>query len=322
MSPVRPAVNKIIPGAVHILGRVQATITPNYSNNELETISSPRMIPFQPHPAVLEDSSSTTPKTSLLPEHFTPEQIVLTVLAALFAIVFGAFIIRHYHRKLLDDGTEKSVVAGNIISSPIPTDTSTERVPVMSEKQLETSSSTNQKDVSTLMSLKAGMNSVWRRGRLGRERQNSASSQTTADISECCDSIFSTTSVPRSSLSSLPSQVSESEAEGVEEEVVYEVKRAQTHSMEVKRGVLLSCRSSKPAMPSVVISESRSLTSMTESQSIDNGLLHVHKSSGISPSYPSSSSIESTASTASIDLDDFPEPPTAMVLLDYDYVGL
>jgi hypothetical protein len=98
-------------------------------------------------------------------------------------------------------------------------------------------------DVATMLSLQAGMESVGKRsgGIRNRARQGSdasASSQSTTVTVEG----FSSHSSSMSSLTSFESMISDVEESSVEAEddVVYEVKRAQTRSMEIQKGTLIT----------------------------------------------------------------------------------
>ncbi|KAJ7132854.1 hypothetical protein C8R43DRAFT_1023705 [Mycena crocata] len=98
-------------------------------------------------------------------------------------------------------------------------------------------------EVTTIMSLQAGMESVGKRAGGIRNRTRggsdaSASSQSTTVTIEA----FSSHSSSISSLTSIESMMTDIEesAEEGEEEEVYEVKRAQTHSMEIQRGKLIT----------------------------------------------------------------------------------
>jgi hypothetical protein len=99
-------------------------------------------------------------------------------------------------------------------------------------------------DVTTMLALQAGLESVGKRagGIRNRARQGSdasASSQSTTvtigGFSSHSSSISSFTSIE-----SMMSDIDESAEEEAEEEVVYEVKRAQTHSMEIQMGKLIT----------------------------------------------------------------------------------
>ncbi|KAJ3785676.1 hypothetical protein GGU10DRAFT_375562 [Lentinula aff. detonsa] len=106
----------------------------------------------------------------------------------------------------------------------------------------------------------------------------------------------------------------EEEEEDIEEVEIYEVKRAQTQRMEVKRGVLMSWRTSRPPssvpdMPTVIISESSSDTGALNTViSGDKGFLQPLPS--LLVTQPSNVSLVSTTSTVSVDLDEFPLPPS------------
>ncbi|THV08595.1 hypothetical protein K435DRAFT_847445 [Dendrothele bispora CBS 962.96] len=106
------------------------------------------------------------------------------------------------------------------------------------------------------------------------------------------------------------------------EVVEYEVKRAQTRSIEVKRGVLLSCNSSAFVqtgvsvpkildLPSVIISESVSSPKQLFScgPDCDPTFLRPPRLCISMVTYPSDASLRSMASNDSVDLDQFPLPP-------------
>ncbi|KAL0575506.1 hypothetical protein V5O48_006461 [Marasmius crinis-equi] len=186
-------------------------------------------------------------------------------------------------------------------------------------------SSRVEEDVSAIISVRAGTTSMWRRSQ--RSRAGSQSSAVTNSTNTSSSSITATTatldslcstSPPRSSMTSVISGLDNSDSEiefdVVEEEtVVYEVKRAQTQSMEVKRGVLVSWRASAavvqkdPALPTVIVSEldEPAEAPAKETKFTPNGFLHPQST----PSLPSLASSESSTSTVSVDLDEFPLPP-------------
>lgn len=253
------------------------------------------------------------------PFQFTTAHIVLAgIFAALTGILLAALIIRHFRKSGKErdginsiDSTEtwRSRKRGDSATTP-----ASDPSPILCKEtnhpdhegfDLEvgleqnrtafpylTSLNNQAADITTRMSLQAGINSVWRRTQ-NRARQDSGCSETTGTT--FTDSLYSA-SVPRSSTTSLAA------ASEVDEEM-YEVKRAQTRSMEVKRGILLACRSSTvPQLPpKVVISISTSLCNSGEGMSVDEGLLHHD--------YPSAHSLNSSTSSVSVDLDEFPVPP-------------
>ncbi|KAJ7287623.1 hypothetical protein C8J57DRAFT_1284448 [Mycena rebaudengoi] len=135
-------------------------------------------------------------------------------------------------------------------------------------------------DVTTMMSLQAGMESVGKRAGGIRNRARggsdaSASSQSTTMTTEG----FSSHNSSRSSLTSIESMsLSEiEESEEAEEDVVYEVKRAQTHSMEIQKGKLVAWQ---PGGLRLMVTR------------------------------PSTNTLATVASSSiSVDLNDFPSPP-------------
>ncbi|KAJ6593805.1 hypothetical protein B0H19DRAFT_1092072 [Mycena capillaripes] len=136
-------------------------------------------------------------------------------------------------------------------------------------------------DVTTMLSLQAGLESVGKRadGIRNRARQGSdasASSQSTTVTIEGFASHSSSTS-SLTSMESMMSDIDES-AEEAEEEVVYEVKRAHTHSMEIQKGKLIAWGG--PGVRLMVTG-------------------------------PSTTTL-GTSSSVSIDLDEFPLPPTSI----------
>ncbi|KAJ3974123.1 hypothetical protein EV361DRAFT_896109 [Lentinula raphanica] len=167
-----------------------------------------------------------------------------------------------------------------------------------------------EEDIAAMLSIRAGQESACRR--CHKERKESESSRTTASTAQ--DSLCP--SEPRSSVTSVYSisVLSEDEEEDVEEVEVYEVKRAQTQSMEVKRGVLMTWRTSRPPgsmpdMPTVVISESSSDTGALNTVTSGNeGFLQPLPA--LLVTQPSNISLVSTTSTVSVDLDEFPLPPS------------
>ncbi|KAJ3796187.1 hypothetical protein GGU11DRAFT_746386 [Lentinula aff. detonsa] len=169
-----------------------------------------------------------------------------------------------------------------------------------------------EEDIAAMLSIRAGQESACRRGH--KEKKESESSLTTTSTAQ--DSLCP--SEPRSSVTSVYSisirSEDEEEEEDIEEVEIYEVKRAQTQSMEVKRGVLMSWRTSRPPsfvpdMPTVIISESSSDTGALNTViSGDEGFLQPLPS--LLVTQPSNVSLVSTTSTVSVDLDEFPLPPS------------
>ncbi|KAJ7703298.1 hypothetical protein B0H17DRAFT_98914 [Mycena rosella] len=134
-------------------------------------------------------------------------------------------------------------------------------------------------DVNTMLSLQAGMESVGKRsgGIRNRARQGSdasASSQSTTATVEGFSSHSSSTS-SLTSIESMMSDIDESAEEG-EEDAVYEVKRAQTHSMEIQKGKLIAWQ---PGGVRLMVTG------------------------------PSTTTLGTASSSVSVDLDEFPLPP-------------
>ncbi|KAJ7045417.1 hypothetical protein C8F04DRAFT_1064715 [Mycena alexandri] len=133
-------------------------------------------------------------------------------------------------------------------------------------------------DVTTMLSLQAGMESVGKRagGIRNRARQGSDASSSSQSTTVTVEP-FSSHSSSASSLTSLESMVSDIDesAEEAEEDVVYEVKRAQTHSMEIQKGKLITWQ---PGGLRLMVTG------------------------------PSTTTL-GTLSSVSVDLDDFPSPP-------------
>ncbi|KAF7376062.1 hypothetical protein MSAN_00021000 [Mycena sanguinolenta] len=134
-------------------------------------------------------------------------------------------------------------------------------------------------DVTTMLSLQAGLESVGKRatGIRNRARQGSdasASSQSTTVTIEA----FPSQSSSNSSLTSMESMMSDIDESGeeAEEEVVYEVKRAQTHSMEIQKGKLIAWQ--------------------------PGGM-------GLMVTGPSTTTLATASSSVSVNLDEFPVPP-------------
>ncbi|KAJ6586825.1 hypothetical protein DFH09DRAFT_1141630 [Mycena vulgaris] len=135
-------------------------------------------------------------------------------------------------------------------------------------------------DVNTMLSLQAGMESVGKRsgGIRNRARQGSdtsASSQSTTVTVEGFSSHSSSTS-SLTSIESMVSDIEESAEEGEEDVVVYEVKRVQTHSMEIQRGKLIAWQ---PGGVRLMVTG------------------------------PSTTTLGTASSSVSVDLDEFPLPP-------------
>ncbi|KAJ7084293.1 hypothetical protein B0H15DRAFT_848540 [Mycena belliarum] len=134
-------------------------------------------------------------------------------------------------------------------------------------------------DVNTMLSLQAGMQSVGKRsGRIrNRARQGSdasASSQSTVASVEGFSSHGSSAS-SLTSIGSIMSDIDENSEE--DEEVVYEVKRARTHSMEIQKGKLITWQPGSGVRLMVT--------------------------------GPSTTTLGTASSSPSVDLDEFPLPP-------------
>ncbi|KAJ6499397.1 hypothetical protein C8R45DRAFT_1211162 [Mycena sanguinolenta] len=134
-------------------------------------------------------------------------------------------------------------------------------------------------DVTTMLSLQAGLESVGKRatGIRNRARQGSdasASSQSTTVTIEG----FPSQSSSNSSLTSMESMMSDIDesAEEAEEEVVYEVKRAQTRSVEIQKGKLIAWQ--------------------------PGGMRFMVTG-------PSTTTLATASSSVSVNLDEFPVPP-------------
>ncbi|KAJ7680229.1 hypothetical protein DFH06DRAFT_1464475 [Mycena polygramma] len=138
-------------------------------------------------------------------------------------------------------------------------------------------------DVTTMLSLQAGLESVGKRacGIRNRARQGSDASNSSQSTTVTIEG-FSSHSSSTSSLTSLESMMSDIDesAEEAEEEVVYEVKRAQTRSMEIQRGKLIAWQPTGSGVQLMVTG-------------------------------PSTTTLASLSS-ASVDLDDFPLPPARL----------
>ncbi|KAJ7262272.1 hypothetical protein B0H12DRAFT_1105059 [Mycena haematopus] len=136
----------------------------------------------------------------------------------------------------------------------------------------------SEEDVTTMLSLQAGLESVGKRagGIRNRARQGSdasASSQSTTVTIEG----FASQSSSNSSLTSMESMMSDIDESAEEaEEEVYEVKRAQTHSMEIQRGKLIAWQ---PGGVRLMVTG------------------------------PSMATLATASSSVSVNLDEFPVPP-------------
>ncbi|KAK7470689.1 hypothetical protein VKT23_002111 [Stygiomarasmius scandens] len=164
-----------------------------------------------------------------------------------------------------------------------------------------------------------------------RAELETASLATTAssDLSSLCSTSLDTHATSMTSLT-IPTAVPDSEEEDDEdledledaEDIDYELKRAQTQSMEMKKGVLLSWSPSTfvqtdpptpiPDLPSVVISESvSSLNALSSGNALscDPTFLRPPKLCVSIVTHRSDASLLSTLSSVSIVLDQFPLPP-------------
>ncbi|KAF9264271.1 hypothetical protein L218DRAFT_259408 [Marasmius fiardii PR-910] len=302
-------------------------------------------------PATVNTLLSSSTPISLQPPISTSE-VVLIVIAAFFTLVVAAVTL-HVYLFRSPQVTVKATRSCNIFrkspQSAIREKPSVEpvspRIGLLevpggpchnlepdsaprSETLVLSSSNTNSNDECTALSIRAGLASVWRRTQRSRTgSQSSATTTTTTTTATMSDSLC-TTSIPRSSVTSLTSEFEHTDSEidldgmvSMEEEGgIYEVevKRAQTQSMEVKRGILVSWRFSEqpkellPPPPMVVISESEESTDAIkaspfrkDARSISNGFLCPQST----PSLCSLASSESSASSVSVDLDEFPLPP-------------
>ncbi len=170
-------------------------------------------------------------------------------------------------------------------------------------------------NTATAMSIQAGLQCMSRRGILRKEpHEESTSSET---ISDFVDSL-SFQSISSSSMTSISTVATESSFLDEErEDETYQVQRAQTQSMEIQRGILLTwevLRASVADTPEVVISTVPvDNEAQAPSLGTDTSLLHVQAPS-ILITHPSTSTIESSTSSVSVDLADFPLPPTLGVV--------
>jgi len=147
-----------------------------------------------------------------------------------------------------------------------------------------------------------------------------------SDLSSLCSTSLDTHATSMTSLT-IPTAVPDEEEEDDEdledaEDIDYELKRAQTQSMEMKKGILLSWSPSTfvqtdpptpiPDLPSVVVSESVSslkVLSSGNTLSCDPTFLRPPKLCVSIVTHPSDASLLSTLSSVSIVLDQFPLPP-------------
>ncbi|KAK1221750.1 hypothetical protein PQX77_015449 [Marasmius sp. AFHP31] len=203
----------------------------------------------------------------------------------------------------------------------------TDTHPLAQDPTLQTSQpNARSEDIASIPSIKTGVTNTWRRSYRMRTISQSSTSTITTHSSATTTTVTSdslcSTSVPRTSVTSMISALYTSDSEvdidldaAEEETIVYEVKRAQTQSMEVKRGVLVSWRASNAslqrdlALPTVIISESDESAEPSSdykpNKFVHNGFLHPQST----PSIQSLTSSESSTSTVSVDLDEFPLPP-------------
>lgn len=213
-------------------------------------------------------------------------------------------------------------------------------------EQLSTMVLEGGEDFTTILSLQAGMRSAARREYTGgvrnRCRQGSDASQATT-VTQVSEG-FSSGGSTKSSMTSLASEEfdldEDDETEDVEDSEIFEVRRGQTKSVEMKMGVLVNCKASDPimvppSMPQVVVSdatptlpiENRGALSTSTSQlgsedlDLDDEQSLITKDSNqmlrapipyLMVTVPSNNSLfalECSNSSASIDLSDFPIPP-------------
>ncbi|KAK0461371.1 uncharacterized protein EV420DRAFT_1640849 [Desarmillaria tabescens] len=174
-------------------------------------------------------------------------------------------------------------------------------------------------NTATSMSIQAGLQCMSRRGILRKISQEESTSS--ESISDFADSL-SFASISSSSMTSISTAATESSFLDEErEDETYQVQRAQTQSMEIQRGVLLTREALRASVlgpvadtPKVVISTVPvSSEAQHASLSTDASLLHVRAPS-ILVTHPSTSTIDSSASSMSVDLADFPLPPTPGVV--------
>lgn len=173
----------------------------------------------------------------------------------------------------------------------------------------------SREDEHAQLSLRAAL--VATRKRSGSESELSSVTSTEEDSLGLCGEVSRRSSMT-SVIPSIQSQSSEADSELGELDIEFElgeVKRALTQSMEVKRGVLVSWRLSSPAhssssTPTVVISEAPEpmLPAYPPSPTKD-GLLSP------SSTFCTQSSLNSSTSSVSVDLDEFPLPPVSPCLL-------
>lgn len=179
------------------------------------------------------------------------------------------------------------------------------------------SSRRNSADMSSTLSIQAGMHCVSRRMR--QESTDMAESTASAPSSSTLASEFTDSlafqSGPGSSKTSIVTILADSvygvEDNEEEESEVYELQRVQTtQSMEIQRGVLVACRASNlPYTLPPIFESSESISRVSRFSLLgDQQRMAIGPSNKLLETTPSAASL---ASSVSVDLADFPLPPVS-----------
>ncbi|KIY74301.1 hypothetical protein CYLTODRAFT_484622 [Cylindrobasidium torrendii FP15055 ss-10] len=170
------------------------------------------------------------------------------------------------------------------------------------------------------LSMQAGTQVLSRRAR-GDPVLPSESSSSMETIPSFVDS-FAFQSIPGSSMTSFPVTTASSTALELSEDLSlldeyeeYQVHRAQAQSVEIQRGVLVNCRGSSflPALSPILEASEHHTPGPRFSQRLSVAIPSAMSKRGslaVEHAYQSSS-MPSVASSVSVDLSDFPLPPTA-----------
>jgi hypothetical protein len=161
-----------------------------------------------------------------------------------------------------------------------------------------------------------------------RTRQGSDASDSTQRTTE--SEVFSISATVRSSLTSIPEIARDSEIEDLDmeeelmsmememgdvEDVIFEVARAQAQSMEIKRGVLVNWTSQRASLSpileeTIMLTPSSSITPSSYTR-LSTSIPAVPSLVVTCPSMMSIPLIGPSFSSISVDLDEFPLPPSA-----------
>ncbi|KAK7035508.1 hypothetical protein VNI00_011801 [Paramarasmius palmivorus] len=289
--------------------------------------------PNQLHAILLSLPSLSTEET------MTPLQIALVVLAATLVLIAGIAVIRvvvqHAQEtppRTIDKSSSSSIKTPES-ENPEPVPQQSVTVPRLPDlpadcdndsfvrlPYLDSSHAGKHAQLSFQAGFAAARKRAGSKSELDSESEfSSITSSAEEDTLGLCGTASANTSMT-SVTDSVETQSleAESDLEGLDVELeLGEVKKASTQSMEVKRGILVSWRLSFPSdyssMPTVVVSEA--LDQVEDTLPISSP--STTKNGFLSPSstFRTQNSLDSCASSVSVDLDQFPLPPVSPYII-------